>query len=363
MYSMLRHIFFLFDAERTHHSMHRLAAICSQYPVLWKSCAKMLRSYDPTLKQTIAGIVFTHPVGLAAGFDKTGESIDMMYALEFGSTEVGTVTPLPQAGNPHPRLFRLSMDKAILNRMGFNNNGIHAFVAAIRQRRSPIVVGGNIGKNKDTALDSAVQDYRICAREIAPYVDYITINVSSPNTVGLRSLQDKEPLRAIITAVQAELRHPKRHVPVFLKIAPDLSMEALHDVVDVLRSTRCDGVIVSNTTISRSGLCMSEEELVRYGDGGISGKPLYARSTEMIREMYRLTEGRIPIIGVGGIFSAEDAYEKIRAGASLVQVYTGLIYEGPLLARRIHRALPRLLRRDGFTHITEAVGADHRQQK
>lgn len=358
IYKLIRPFLFLLPAESAHTLIHWFGALGSKIPFVWKSTAALLRGTYPELEQKIAGVVFPNPVGLAAGFDKPGELIDILYATDFGFIEVGTVTPRAQDGNPKPRLFRVPKDRAIINRMGFNNDGIDVFVKNIKRRKSSGIVGANIGKNKDTDLERATEDYQRCAEKVLPYADYITINVSSPNTPGLRALQERGPLQDIILTVQLTRSEQPRHIPIFLKIAPDLTDEALQDVADVLNSTHCDGVIATNTTIERTGLTTPDTEVASMGAGGLSGQPLRDRSTDVIRTLYRATGGKIPIIGVGGIFSAEDAYAKIRAGASLVQVYTGLIYEGPLLARRMNRRLCALLRRDGFSHIAQAVGID-----
>ncbi|MCW1930601.1 MAG: quinone-dependent dihydroorotate dehydrogenase [Candidatus Kerfeldbacteria bacterium] len=360
IYRLLRKILFKVDAERIHSIMHTIGAFLSSYQIVWRTAAFFYRRYMPSLRSTVAGITFESPVGLAAGFDKPGELIDMMYGLDFGFTEVGTVTPRPQAGNPQPRLFRLQQDRAILNRMGFNNDGVERFVSALKKRKSPIIVGGNIGKNKDTDVSIAEIDYRACAQAIAPFVDYITINVSSPNTPGLRSLQNATELRRIIVAVMDQVHTSKRRLPVFLKIAPDITDELLRDILHVVNETHCNGLIVSNTTISREGLHTDVADVRALGDGGISGAPVHARAVQLVSRCYRLTNGALPIIGVGGIFTADDAYELICAGASLVQLYTGLIYEGPSVAYRINRGLDRLLRRDGFTSITQAVGSSYK---
>jgi dihydroorotate dehydrogenase len=312
------------------------------------------------LAQRLWGLNFPNPVGLAAGFDKNAEVPDPMLRLGFGFVEVGTVTPRPQPGNPRPRCFRLPEHQAMINRFGFNNQGLEAMVRrlALRRRlRRPGLVGANIGRNKDST--DAVADYVAGVYALAPLADYLVINVSSPNTPGLRALQDREPLRELLTAV-LEVRGEmclKRTPPLLLKIAPDLGSEDLEAVVEVSLETGIDGLIISNTTLDRSGVA---DVAVAAEAGGLSGRPLFAASTRMLAEAWRLAGGRLPLIGVGGIASAEDAYAKIRAGASLIQLYTALVYQGPRLVREIRRTLPALLERDGFTSLGMAVGADQR---
>jgi len=294
----------------------------------------------PGLQRELFGLTFKNPVGLAAGFDKDGKAISAMSALGFGFIEVGTVTPRPQPGNQKPRLFRLKPDEALVNRMGFNNEGVDALVARLQQERPPgLIVGGNIGKNKVTPNEDAVQDYRLCFERLFPYVDYFVVNVSSPNTPNLRALQNKEPLAELLRAIQHLNQTRPKPKPLLLKIAPDLTDEQLDDVIEIARETQLSGLIATNTTISRAGLSESEETLKKIGPGGVSGRPLRERSTEVIRYISVKTQGTLPIIGVGGIHSPEDALEKIEAGASLVQIYTGMVYEGPSLVRRINEAL------------------------
>ncbi len=315
---------------------------------------------DPRLAQRLWGLNFPNPVGIAAGFDKNAEVPDALLRLGFGFVEAGTVTPRPQPGNPRPRCFRLPEQQAMINRFGFNNQGLEAFgrrLALRRRLRRPGVVGANIGRNKDSV--DAIGDYVAGAYALAPLADYLVINVSSPNTPGLRALQDPEPLRALLNAVlavRAELCL-SRTPPVLLKIAPDLEPGDLEAVAEVSLDTGIDGLIVSNTTIARPGL---DGVAVAAETGGLSGRPLFDPSTRVLAAIWRLTGGKLPLIGVGGIASAEDAYAKIRAGASLVQIYTALVYQGPKLVRDIKRSLPALLDRDGFSTLAMAVGADLR---
>lgn len=312
---------------------------------------------SPMLSQPLFGLTFSSPVGLAAGFDKNAAVVDALLAQGFGFVEAGTVTPRPQAGNPRPRLFRLSEDRAIINRLGFNNQGLTAFVKHLRARKSDGIVGANIGKNKDSA--DAVADY-VCGLEaVYPYADYVTINISSPNTPGLRALQQKESLNTLLAALMEKrdllsLAHGRR-LPLMLKVAPDLGASQKEDIATSVMAHRLDGLIISNTTIARPPSLKSP---LASQQGGLSGGPLFAFSTETLKDFYRLTQGKIPLIGVGGISSAEDAYQKVRAGASLVQLYTALIYQGFGLVRNIQLGLVRLLQQDGFTHIHQAVGAD-----
>lgn len=310
---------------------------------------------DAMLASRLWGLDFPNPVGLAAGFDKNGEVPDAMLGQGFGFVEIGSVTPRPQPGNPQPRLFRLSEDKAVINRMGFNNLGLDAAATNLAARKAGGVVGANLGKNKDT--EDAAADYVLGVERLGPLADYLVINVSSPNTPGLRALQGRAPLEALIGRVKqavAALPAPK---PLLLKIAPDLTPDDRRDIAEVALETGLDGLIVSNTTIARP---ISLTSPYAKQTGGLSGAPLFRPSTALLGEMYKLTQGRIPLIGVGGIGSGRQAYAKIRAGASLLQLYSALVYRGPALVNAINRELIHLLRQDGLSHIGEAVGADHR---
>jgi dihydroorotate dehydrogenase len=349
-------LLFRLDPERAHRlalwSLQRVA----QVPFLLKLWQRWRPLEHPALQMQVAGLRFPNPVGLAAAFDKSATAVAAFPALGFGFVEVGTVTPRPQAGNPRPRLFRLPADEAVINRLGFNNDGATAVARRLKMARSQIPVGVNLGKNADTPLDKALDDYLSGLQELFDVADYLVINVSSPNTPGLRTLQTRESLAALLRGMQdcnlalAQARQvPPR--PLFVKIAPDLRPGALDDIVEVVQSCALAGIIATNTTVEREGLSTPTPEL-----GGLSGRPLRQRSTEVIRHVYHRAQGRIPIIGVGGIFSAEDAYEKICAGASLVQLYTGLIYRGPGLPHRINSGLVRLLQRDSLTHLSQAVG-------
>jgi len=318
---------------------------------------------EPILRISLWGRDFTNPIGLAAGFDKNAQVPDIMLGQGFGFVEVGSVTPRPQPGNPRPRMFRLTEDEAVINRMGFNNEGLEAVSERlarrndIKGRRRPGIVGANLGKNKDT--EDAASDYEKGARGLASYCDYMVINVSSPNTPGLRALQGKEPLRELIGRTAAALQNSDAvpPPPLLLKIAPDLTAEDLYDIAEVALEGGLEGLIISNTTISRPADLRSGH---KGETGGLSGRPLLEPSTRVLSEMYRLTGGKLPLVGAGGVASAEDAYAKIRAGASLVQVYSALVYQGPALVTRIKRGLVGLLRRDGYSTLSQAVGAAHR---
>ena len=294
---------------------------------------------DKRLETEIFGIKFKNPVGLAAGFDKDAKLFDELASLGFGFIEIGTVTPLPQEGNPKPRLFRLKEDNAIINRMGFNNEGIEAVVSRLRRKRSNIIIGGNIGKNKVTENEKAVDDYAICFEKLFAYVDYFVVNVSSPNTPGLRDLQEKEPLTDLLHNLKRLNNQKEIRKPILLKIAPDLTNEQLDDIIVIVAETKIDGVVATNTTISRKGIKTEQNKIEPIGKGGLSGKPVKERSTEVIRYLSKKSNKAFPIIGVGGIHSAKDAIEKLDAGASVVQLYTGFIYEGPALVKRINKAI------------------------
>jgi len=311
----------------------------------------------PSLRQTLWGKTFGNPVGLAAGFDKSAEVLAPLLDQGFGFIEVGSVTPKPQAGNPKPRLFRLSQDQAVINRMGFNNDGLDAVVHRLKHRPSAGMIGVNLGKNK--MQDDAIADYTAGAIAFAPYADYLVVNVSSPNTPGLRALQHKDQLFALLSAVLSArsqaLLGTGRSVPLLLKVAPDLSDEDKADIASVALETGVDGLIVSNTTIERSNSLKSAD---RQETGGLSGAPLFEASTQVLKELAHELKGQLPLIGVGGIGSADQAYAKIRAGASLVQVYSALVYKGFDLVTEINTGLIERLEADGFKTISAAVGAD-----
>ncbi len=344
MYKLLiRPFFFLFTPEKAHHFTLILLKLVLSVPVGGRLFRRYFTVRDPRLEVEAFGLKFPNPVGLAAGFDKDGKHFRAMAAMGFGAIEIGTVTPKGQPGNPQPRLFRLVADEGLINRMGFNNEGVEALVRRLQKARIPegLIIGGNIGKNKVTPNEQAADDYRLCFEQLFPYVHYFVVNVSSPNTPDLRALQDKEPLTRLLQELQQLNRQRPHPKPILLKIAPDLTDDQLEDIIDIVRQTAIDGIIATNTTISRTGLHTPPEKVDAMGAGGLSGKPLRQRSTEVIRFLHERSEGRIPIIGVGGISGPEDALEKLRAGACLLQVYSGLVFEGPALVKRINQALLR----------------------
>jgi dihydroorotate dehydrogenase len=337
--ALLKPLFFQLDAERAHplvfDNLKRMARVPGGLALL-----RGLYDYqNPGLEREVFGLKFRNPVGLAAGFDKNAELTDELAALGFGFVEIGTVTPRPQSGNPQPRLFRLPQDEALVNRMGFNNAGAAAAAERLRHRRSDMIIGGNIGKNKDTPNEQAAQDYVACVEALHEVVDYFVVNVSSPNTPNLRQLQEREPLIQLLQQVQARNQALPKSRPLLLKIAPDLTDTQLDDILLIARETNLSGLVATNTTISREGLRTSPEQVASLGAGGLSGQPLRKRATEVIRYLHRHSDGALPIIGVGGIHSAQDALEKLEAGAVLVQLYTGFIYEGPAIVKRINQAL------------------------
>lgn len=306
---------------------------------LWR---KLYNYENKALEREYFGLTFKNPVGLAAGFDKDAKLIDELECLGFGFIEIGTVTPKAQPGNDKPRLFRLPADQAIINRMGFNNGGVHEAFERLKNRKSSVIVGGNIGKNKITPNENAFDDYEYCFETLFPVVDYFVVNVSSPNTPDLRALQDKEPLTRLLSGLMDLNRQKEKRKPILLKIAPDLSDGQLQDIVDIVKDVRLDGLIATNTTISRAGLNTAKEKVEAIGAGGLSGRPLRERSTQILRFLRNKLGAEFPIISVGGIMSADDAVEKMEAGASLIQVYTGFIYEGPGLVKKINKALLRM---------------------
>lgn len=331
---LIKPLLFQFDPERVHHFTFSFIKFICKIPGV-KSILKSVYILEhPSLEREVFGIKFKNPVGLAAGFDKNAELFRELSFFGFGFIEIGTVTPKPQDGNPKKRLFRLKKDQAIINRMGFNNEGMDAMVERLKTNKN-VLIGGNIGKNKVTPNDEAENDYKLCFEALFDDVDYFVVNVSSPNTPNLRELQDKEPLTKLLNSLQQlNLSKPKAK-PILLKIAPDLTNAQLLDIIEIVKVTGIAGVIATNTTISRQGL-QSEDKAEM---GGLSGKPLKSRATEVIRFLHQESKGAFPIIGVGGIHSAEDALEKLKAGASLVQLYTGFVYEGPALIKSINKAI------------------------
>ena len=337
--SILRPILFLFDPEIIHHFTFRFLQLFFKIPGSKKAVTKYFTINHTSLRRTLFGINFPNPVGLAAGFDKDAKLIDELACFGFGFIEIGTLTPKPQPGNDKPRLFRLPSDNGLINRMGFNNGGVHTSVERLKERKSNVIIGGNIGKNKNTLNENAFDDYTSCLEALHPYVDYFVVNVSSPNTPGLRELQEKEPLRKLLSGIKSLSLSKEKPKPILLKISPDLTQEQLDDVIEILVDTKTDGVIATNTTIGRENLKTEATQLTEIGNGGLSGKPLSEKATEVIRYLRLKLGNEYPIIGVGGIMSAQDAIEKINAGANLVQVYTGFVYEGPSLVRAINKRL------------------------
>ena len=361
MYKIIRNILFLFPAEWVHYfSMNCLRLICS-FNFMKKIIASIFAPPMMNVEWTLGNLNFKNPVGLGAGFDKNAKYLRELDALGFGFVEIGTVTPMPQAGNDRPRLFRLPKDKALINRMGFNNDGVKLITARLKKwkeyyepritiydsvanRKSEtasrkLIVGGNIGKNKITPNEDAWKDYEICFKELHPYVDYFVVNVSSPNTPGLRELQEKASLRKILMHLQMINNGKAVAKPILLKIAPDLIKEQLDDVIDLVIEIKLDGLVVTNTTTERSGLITEISRTDSIGAGGLSGLPLKSKSTELVEYISEKTNGEIPIVASGGIFSGVDAKEKFDSGASLVQVWTGFIYEGPAIVKNICKTL------------------------
>ncbi len=338
----IRPFLFLFDPEKAHNIAFKALKFALKLPFGKYIFDLFYKIPDQNID--FLGLKFQNKVGLAAGFDKNGNYIDELACLGFGFIEVGTVTPLPQPGNDKPRLFRLTADEAVINRMGFNNEGLESLVRKLKTKKSNIIVGGNIGKNKLTANENAISDYLMCTETLFPLVDYFVVNVSSPNTPNLRELQDKEPLKKLLTEINllnnnlAQKYNHKRK-PILLKIAPDLSDSQLDDIIEIVKSTKTDGIVATNTTISRENLKTSSEKITKIGMGGLSGKPLRENSTRVIKYISEKSNKSIPMIGVGGIYSAKDAQEKIDAGASLVQLYSGFIYQGPHLIKEIANAI------------------------
>ena len=358
--ALVRPLLFSLPPETAHElALHSLSLLPPKLinRVVGRRCAA-----SSLLTATRFDLTFENPVGLAAGFDKNGIALDGLAALGFGFIEAGTVTLHPQPGNPRPRLFRLPLDRALINRAGFNNAGAAAFAKRLEKHRPNCVLGVSIGKSKITPLDQATEDYLSSFELVYNVADYIAVNVSSPNTPQLRELQQAEQLSSLLIALQErnralqEVHRRARPMPLLVKLAPDMSREQLELSVDVLLRLRIDAIIATNTTISRDDLTTDRAHVAALGEGGLSGAPLRAKSTEMIKVLYDLTKGQTPIIGVGGIFTAEDAWEKIAAGASLVQLYTGFIYRGPGIAREINEGLARILKREGLTNLNAAVG-------
>lgn len=337
--SFIKPLLFTFPAEKAHHLTTSLFSTLLAIPLLSSLVRKSFSYEDPSLEKEVFGIKFPNPVGLAAGFDKDGKYYRSMSALGFGFIEIGTVTPVGQDGNPQPRLFRLPEDKGLINRMGFNNEGVEAMAERLEKYgKQGVIIGGNIGKNKLTPNEEAYKDYELCFEKLYPLVDYFVVNVSSPNTPGLRALQAKEPLTKLLQHLMKLRAAHSKKIPVLLKIAPDLGKEEIDDVLDIVKEVGLDGLIATNTTINRNGLSTSDDKIQKIGNGGLSGEPLRQRSLEVISYL-RSQNPTLPIIGVGGISQPEHALRMLEAGADLVQIYSGLVYSGPSLIKNTKKLL------------------------
>ncbi len=340
MYKLIKYFLFKINPEKAHYFTFYCLELLFKFPFAKNISLKFFTVSNPKLQKKIMGLTFNNPVGLAAGFDKDAKHIESLHALGFGFIEIGTLTPKAQPGNDKPRLFRLITDEAIINRMGFNNEGVDAAVERLKKIKIPgLVIGGNIGKNKITPNEEATDDYVYCFLALFDVVDYFVVNVSSPNTPGLRSLQEKEPLKNLLNTLQnINLSKPKQK-PILLKISPDLNQQELDDIIEIVLETKIEGVIATNTTINRDGLQTNYLEVQQIGAGGLSGKPVTQKSTEIIKYIAIKSNKKFTIIGVGGIHTPDDALEKLKAGADLVQLYTGFIYEGPSLVKNINLKL------------------------
>jgi dihydroorotate dehydrogenase len=337
---LIRPLLFAFDPEGVHHFTFSVLSIALSIPLIPSVLRKMYSKTSPNLERKLWGLTFPNPVGLAAGFDKDARIGTNWKYLGFGFVEIGTITPRPQEGNPKKRLFRLPKDSAIINRMGFNNLGLDVAVERLKKMdKTGIILGGNIGKNKDTPNEKAVEDYLICFEKLFPYVDYFVVNVSSPNTPNLRALQEKEPLTQLLVTLNEKNQTMQNPKPILLKIAPDLTESQLDDIIEVINTSQIQGIIATNTTIDRSNLQTETAEIEAIGAGGLSGKPLTEKSLNVIRYLHEKSQGKFPIIAVGGIMSAKDAQDKLAAGASLVQIYTGFVYNGPSFVKEILKSL------------------------
>ena len=336
---LLRPLFFAFDPEKIHHFTFSLIKFTCKIPGMASLFRSLYVVEDAKLERKLFGLTFKNPVGLAAGFDKNAVLYNELANFGFGFIEIGTVTPKGQVGNPKKRLFRLKDDKGIINRMGFNNEGLQAAITQLKKNKGKLIIGGNIGKNTQTKPEDYTQDYLECFNALHPYVDYFVLNVSCPNVGSHAKLNDKDYLLELIGTVQKANKTFKNQKPILLKIAPDLNEGQLDEIVELIAETNLDGVIASNTSVDRTGLKASEERLKEIGNGGLSGQPIKGKSTQVIKYLSTKSKQSFPIIGVGGIHSAKDALEKIEAGADLVQIYTGFIYEGPSLIRKINKAI------------------------
>ncbi len=339
MYKVIRFFLFQFDPEKVHHFTAKMLNLTLKIPgvkSIWKSFYTL---ENEKLERKLFGLTFKNPVGLAAGFDKNASMFNDLASCGFGFIEIGTVTPKAQAGNPKPRLFRLKKDKAIINRMGFNNNGVDVAVENLKKKKTDVIIGGNIGKMTTSSADQYISDYQTNFVKLHPYVDYFVVNVSCPNVGSMATLQDKDFQIELLESLKEINSKQKKQKPILLKIAPDLNEIQLDEVIEIVEKTQIDGVIASNTTVNREGLIATDQELEKIGNGGLSGKPVKDKSTEVIRYLAQKSNKAFPIIGVGGIASGKDAIEKINAGADLIQIFTGFIYEGPGLVKRINKAI------------------------
>ncbi len=337
--NIFRPVFFLMPPEKVHRLVECLMIFFFSIPGMGRLFRRYYQVKDKSLEREVFGLRFPNPTGIAAGFDKKASLYNALKNFGFGHVEIGTVTPKAQQGNPKPRLFRLTKDQALINRMGFNNEGAEAFARRLRKNKPDIIIGGNIGKNTLTPNEHATNDYCHCFETLFELVDYFVVNVSCPNIKDLNKLQDKENMLELLQAVQKINQSKTKPKPILLKISPDLNEQQLDEVLEIVKATNLDGIIATNTTLSRQKLNYSQSDIESYGQGGLSGKPLRERSTQVIAYLHKQSGGNVPIIGVGGIFTPNDALEKIRAGATLVQVYTGFIYQGPSIAKKINREL------------------------
>lgn len=336
---IIKPFFFLFDPEKVHYFAMESLTFLVKIPLINLLIKKLCTFEHPELEREVFGLKFKNPVGLAAGFDKNGKYIEALSYLGFGFVEVGTVTPYAQKGNPKPRLFRLPKDEALINRLGFNNDGLDKLVSRLKTaKRNGMIIGGNIGKNKVTPNENAVYDYIKCFQELYPHVDYFVVNVSSPNTPNLRELQEKEPLKRLLSELMIENKQRAIQKPILLKIAPDLTVEQLDDIIEIVKETKISGIVSNNTTVSRANLITNEIEIEQIGAGGLSGKPVRRKSQQMLINIKRKASD-LEVIGVGGIFTGNDAHERLSSGCKLIQVYTGFVYEGPTIVRKINEFL------------------------
>ena len=340
---IIRPLLFLIPPETTHHIIVFLVRIAFRIPGIKQILKKTYLVKDKRLNRELFGLKFTNPIGLAAGFDKNAGFFNAFMVFGFGFIEIGTVTPVGQAGNPKPRLFRIPRDQGLINRMGFNNLGLDKAIDKLKNKPEGLIIGGNIGKNTSTSNEKAVEDYARCFEGLYPYVDYFVVNVSCPNICDLNELQDKELLIGILIRLADIRSSMAKKKPILVKISPDLNFQQIDDVLELISQTGMDGIVATNTTIKRENLATEARVVEQIGNGGLSGKPLRQRSTEIIKYISEKTNGKLTIIGTGGIMSPEDAIEKIRAGASLIQIYTGFIYEGPCIVKKINKALSEKL--------------------